>query len=844
MRCRKIWLTCEWSSADLATRTRVPVIQTAGGGFMLNRHGLHDTSPLVYTARDAPASGAAFPLIIVGDLVEPVQGAESVVQDVLTGMSAFLRHELESGDPHVAISRAFAAANERVLEENSQRAGLRRIHLGLTCVVMHHDEIHVAQCAPGQLLVWQDGILHAIPQLSSWSARDITGTFSALSYPLGFRSDCQPRTSYSSCAAGDVIAVVSWQFARYLYDNNFDVQSSPSELSRALGQLGRRDSVVAVHGAIFKIDPVPAAAVNSQDQIGLDEPTLVSDGGYEQGNPVYENAHIPAPGEVVGAVAQPKSGSSHPVYFDTLEAGQASYEFTDDLPVVRSGHVRVPEDADHVDLDSSIMRFASSGDTDALPKSAGRVRRTESNTSAVGPLRHEKRPPAREGYSVEIFAGLLLFLSAAVVGVWQATKRDRPIHGPRDDGTLGLPHLQRWSDSYQRPRFERVRSVSPRFQINGFLMIGAVVAVVALAGVVVFNALSNRTESQIGGLEERLQSIVNVRTQTDTTVPSTTSYESLLGAQVALDELAETTTSEELLARIGDEQAAVATAINELAGIVQLNNVQVLGSLPPVPDGVTPRLFNGGGRVFVVGDALYELDQISGTLILLLASGDLVGGEPVGTILAATWNDDRPLAVDSHNLYMQDPADGSWHRAPLGVLDDAGHANVTAIATFNRNVYFLTSDTGQILKFDALDFSAAPEDWAAGSAREQLHAAVDMMIDGNIHTVLEDGQLLTFFRSALDATVVPQVMPALESVAAFTSVAEGQYFFMIDAADGRIVGVQTGGELFRQFVTSPGLPTLEDATDLVINESNGITYVLADNTVYMVRLTVPVPSSE
>jgi hypothetical protein len=822
----------------------VPVIQTAGGGFMLNRRGLHDTSPLVYTAPDAPASGAAFPLIIVGDLVELVQGAESVVQDVLTGMSAFLRHELESGDPHVAITRAFAAANERVLEENSQRAGLRRIHLGLTCVVMHHDEIHVAQCAPGQLLVWQDGILHAIPQLSSWSARDITGTFSSLSYPLGFRSDIQPRTSFSSCAAGDVIAVVSWQFARYLHDNRFDVQSHPSELSRALDQLSRHDSEASVHGAIFKIDAIPDAGVSNNGGIALDERSLTGEGRDEQRTDGNRDAHIPAPEVAVGSEAQRKSGGHHTASFDTLEAGQSSYEFTDDLPVVRSGHVRVPEDAEYVELDSSIMRFSRFGDTEALPESAGRVGRTESNTSAVGPLRHEKRPPAREGYSVEIFAGLLLFLSAAVVGVWQATKRDRPIHGPRDDGTLGLPHLQRWSDSYQRPRFERVRSVSPRFQINGFLMIGAAVAVVALAGVLVSNALSSRSESQLGGLEERLQSIVSVRTQTDTTVPSTTSYESLLGAQVALDELAEATSSDELLARINDEQAAVATAINELAGIVQLNNVQVLGSLPPVPEGVTPRLFSGGGRVFVVGDALYELDQITGTLILLLASGDLVGGEPVSTILAATWNDDRPLAVDSHNLFMQDPADGNWHRAPLGVFDDAGHTNVTAVATFNRNVYFLTADTGQILKFDALDFGATPEDWAAGSAREQLQAAVDIMIDGNIHTVLEDGQVLTFFRSALDTTVVPQVMPALGSVAAFTSVAEGQYVFMIDSADGRIVGVQTDGELFRQFVTSPGLPTLEDATDLVINESNGITYVLADNTVYMVRLTVPVPSSE
>jgi hypothetical protein len=823
---------------------QVTVIQTAGGGFMLDRHGLQPASSLVYAASDAPATGAAFPLIIVVDLVEPLPGAETILEDVLLGMSSFLRHEVHR-DPLAALQIAFATANQRVLDENSHRAGQRKIYAGLTCVVMRQDEIFVAQCAPGQLLVWQDGILHAIPRLSTWSDRDITGTFSSLSYPLGFRREMKPRVAYSSCASGDVIAVVSWQLARYLHDHKcLDSQSQPSDLTRALAQMPLTDETYRVHGAIFKMEEPSAPRLIDADGWALDEPAHRSEIEGAQGTEGNHGEHSAEQKLVNGIRLGEKSGGQDTASFDTLGSGQSRYEFTDDLPVAHTSHISVPDEAHYVELDASIKQFSQPGAIDALPEPSDRVRRTERYKGADGPLRHKKRPTAREGYSVEIFAGLLLFLSAAVVGVWQATKRDRPIHGPRDDGTLGLPHLQRWSDSYQRPRFERVRSVSPRFQINGFLMVGAAVAVIALAVVLVFNALSSRTDSQTSGVEERLQALVSVRAQTDTSVPSLSSYESLLGAQVALDELAAATGSEDLLARIADEQAAVATALNELAGVVQLSSVQVLGSLPPVADGVQPRLFSGGGRVFVVGDALYELDQISGTLIQLLASGDLVSGEPAGTILAAAWNDDRPLAVDSHNVYMQDPADGNWHRVPLGVLNDAGYSNITAVSTFNRNVYFLTADTGQILKFDALDFSVAPEDWAAGSAREQLKTAVDLMIDGNIHTVLTDGQVLTFFRSTLDRTIVAQVLPALTSVSAFTSTANGAYFFMIDAADGRIVGVDRDGGLYRQFVTSPGLPTLEDATDLAINESNGITYVLADNTMFMVRLTLPAPAVE
>ena len=43
-----------------------------------------------------------------------------------------------------------------------------------------------------------------------------------------------------------------------------------------------------------------------------------------------------------------------------------------------------------------------------------------------------------------MLAGLVLSLTAAVVGVWGVTRRDRPLHGPVDDGMLGLPRLQRW----------------------------------------------------------------------------------------------------------------------------------------------------------------------------------------------------------------------------------------------------------------------------------------------------------------------------------------------------------------------------------------------------------------
>ncbi|HMM40961.1 MAG TPA: hypothetical protein PKA95_03585, partial [Thermomicrobiales bacterium] len=84
---------------------------------------------------------------------------------------------------------------------------------------------------------------------------------------------------------------------------------------------------------------------------------------------------------------------------------------------------------------------------------------------------------------MELLVGLVLSLTAAVVGAWQITRRDRPLHGPIDDGTLGLPRVQRWNESYRPPRLQRLRSRSPRFELSRFA-IALLVIVVVVGGAI------------------------------------------------------------------------------------------------------------------------------------------------------------------------------------------------------------------------------------------------------------------------------------------------------------------------------------------------------------------------
>lgn len=817
------------------------VIQVTGGSFALDRHGLHPETPFVAAARELAPPGEAMPLLLVADPVEPVPGAAEVAGDILHGMAVYLRHTMDS-DISSALISAFRTANERVYVENQQRHGMRRLYLGLSCAVIRDDELFVAQCAPSQVLVWQDGLLHAIPSLNTWGAEEITETFSELSYPLGFHATIQPRISYSRCAPGDIVAVVSWPIARELLDvpDLADV-ADVGELMAVIESLPLRRDDLQAHGAVYRIsgdDDQPGAGVDHNRKLPLDAAVDPRESGRTNPRERPYGKQVRRENDVHPTEFLPDHGSGAGSGFDTLGGGHPGMHGTDDLPDIRNASLGAADDGYTIELPSSPQFFTASQSSDA-PDSVHATGPSHRYTPADSRRKRAGNSPRRKGHLVELFAGLLLSLCAAVVGVWQVTKRDRPIHGPRDDGTLGLPHLQRWSDTYHPPRFERLRRASPRFQFSGVVLVGVVVLAVSLVGLVVYTQVSGFLDDRNATIEAELQNIEAVRIEAASMGDQGAAVESLNGAMLALGELEADASDEGVLARIHEQQAAVQDALDGLTVVERLNSYQVMGAIPAPPEGVTPRLFQGGGNTYVFGDGLFELDPTSGALIHLLGAGDVVGGEAVGTLLAATWNDDRPLAVDASHAYMLEPTTGVWHRVPLGVFTDAGYSDIAAVAAFDRNIYYLTPESGQILKFDALDFINTPENWTGGAERERLSQAVDMVVDGRIHVALANGDVLTFFRSALESTLSVDVMPPLDSVRALSTGGGDQHFFLVNESDGRIICVDREGNVVRQFISGEDGPPLAGATDIVVNAQSGISHVLVGDTLYAVRLSVP-----
>ncbi len=445
----------------------------------------------------------------------------------------------------------------------------------------------------------------------------------------------------------------------------------------------------------------------------------------------------------------------------------------------------------------------------------------------------------------ELLAGLVLSLTAAVVGVWGVSRRDRPLHGPLDDGSLGLPRLQRWDVSYRPRRMQRLRSRFPRIEANRFVIVLILGAI--LAGGAAYSYSRWWTDTALDGdnVTSQLVAVEQRRREALVADDLASAWAILLDARSQLESIATLATSEADQAAVAGERAAIEGQLNRLSGIQKVGSVQTVGAVPAASDGTTSRLVVGGGRVYLLADGIYQVDVASRSLVLLLQPGDIVDNVPVEVLRAAAWRENRLMVIDARRAYIFDPTTGGWAVERLGTFDTEGFTDVAAGATFDFNLYLLARGSGQILKFQAGLYENNPEDWTGGVAREELMKAADMSVDGDVWVLLEDGKILHFFRSRLEATIVPEVVPPLDRVSAIFTTPESPYLYLLSAVDGRILRLSREGELVQQLTTGNEDSPIAGADDFAIDETSGIVYVLANETLYTLRLPdVPVSSTQ
>jgi hypothetical protein len=437
---------------------------------------------------------------------------------------------------------------------------------------------------------------------------------------------------------------------------------------------------------------------------------------------------------------------------------------------------------------------------------------------------------------VELLAGLILSLSAAVVGAWQITRRDRPIHGPIDDGTLGLPRLQRWDESYKPPRLQRLRSRFPRVELSRIAILTCLLIGLVAAGAVVYSRSISQHATETESFQRGVQSVAARHQEAMAASDTPTAWAMLIDARAQLDELLAKAPDDDARAPLELERTAITADIQGLSGAVTISGVRAIGSFPAPSDGVQPQVVANGGHVYLLSDGVYEIDPINAALVQLLKPDQQVDNEAVLPLRSLTVRDDQLLAVDAKRAYAFDASTGTWKSEKLATLDATGFTNITSSEAFDGNLYSLTPDSGQIMKFPAGAYDSQPEDWTGGLAKDNLKKAVDLAVDGNVYVLLADGSILDFFRSRLEATLTPQVVPPISRASAIVATADSPFIYVLHRPDGRIMILGHDGTLLQQVTTDENGPQIRNAEDLTIDSTNGIAYVATTDTIYTLRL--------
>jgi hypothetical protein len=855
-------------------------------------------SPFLYTRShnipNARLGAGLFAALI--EPFEPAPGAGAIAAALIDR----LRDDLSVLDPRTAVEQlteAVSAANHELFDYNSRMAGIRRpFYCGLTCLASVDNDLYIAQAPPGQALVRQGESVFAFPSLESWSEATNTTPDWAVPDPLGLHAEFAADVFFTRAEPDDIVAIATTEFARHLTALQHELrrETTPDGWLTLIGALCERQHVSNGTIAIGRV-PLNTGGARPARRSGRARRT--GSAGY----PRYSSHPQPEGRSTGSALDRDSSGfpsgqmaqfqdslvlpldpsstrmqtdTAHVARTETRDSGgpgspgrgfdmrvEPDNDLSDTAEFVivpattvgpsattsreaggsREGTATFDDD-EYIRLSTGTGRFGTTrpGRPDDAATQIPPADRYHPSPRATQHVRPRPRRADRRAGMMEILAGLVLSLTAAVVGVWQVTKRDKPLHGPIDDGTFGLPRLQRWDENYRPPRMQRLRSALPRFEIGRVVVVVMLLLVLALSATFAWSRFTRSGGFDTQTFEQEFQLVQSRHATAMTTADPATAYAILVEARTRLDALEHTLPVGETDERIATERSAIVDDLSRLANLHALSSVQSIGAVPPAPAGVTPRIVAGGGRIYLLTDALYQVDTSGPSLVRLLAPGDMVGEQQVATLRGIAWRDDRPVAVDHRALYSLDPATGAWSREELGATDDIGFADVVTAEAFERNLYTLAPGSGQILKFEDGQYASGPDDWTAGEGQQELTGATDIAVDGRIYALLKDGRVLEFFRSRLERTLAPTIVPPVDSAVAITSNPTSQYLYLLNSSDGRIIRLARDGSTAEQFRPPEGIPPLVNARDLVVDEVSGVAFVLSDQTIYTVRIPAPV----
>ena len=193
-------------------------LKASSGQFGLIGGICRATSDCILAVEPSPVSPAARSKGNLYILAEPVleagrgyQTTHQVLEDISEAYYA-----CTSPSVTTCLGRALREANQGLLQRNLEVSGHEKLTIGVTCAVVHGEELFLAQILPGQAYLVHQGHVQAFPLSPSWSPEATTLPVMTKLQALGWAEEAAIEFFHSPLAAGDVFCLSSSNIGRLL----------------------------------------------------------------------------------------------------------------------------------------------------------------------------------------------------------------------------------------------------------------------------------------------------------------------------------------------------------------------------------------------------------------------------------------------------------------------------------------------------------------------------------------------------------------------------------------------------------------------------------------------------
>ena len=691
-----------------------------------------------------------------------------------------------------ALVRAFGVANGLVGEEGRLPGGVGQQHLvGATAIIFEDHRATIGHVPPGQLILVQDGLVYGVPDLDSWLPGYMPlSDDGPMPEPLGYAAWTAPLIVQTELRAGDVLVLCN-----------------------------------ARTGEVLSLDAADAVDQRSLIRLHGRDPDRVLDLLREV---VIEHKERSA---AVAVIAFP--------------------------PLPRSAQVATLADVGRNAREQ--WRHLRALTRSLLPERRARPRPRHNATRAAtvapdGPVEASVtvpagEPPRRAVARFEGWQERLIRLTERRPGDWRETWRQ-----PTEVRQFGVPSAHGVNVFREASPFTGEpswRHALPRLPLVGspaFLGIIVALLLVLLVGAYVerdrFLAPDIDYHALLADVDQRLIAI-------DAMSSVEAIDDELRRAQQDLEAARQAGAPEEVT---WPRQARIISKRDEIHGVIRLDDLTRVGSLPDELRGSTSRALHTAGGIFVANGDLYRLRPEARELQRVLATGTQVEGATVGELYGVAYDGEYLYTTDGVHVFFAGNAEGSvWQSMRLEEINEQGPWPNGPIAAFNQNLYLLVSGYRNIYMFetDPEEETTPPIDWVLTSVRASLNQAVDLTIDGNIYVLLTDGRVLTFRQGdQIGEFEVPSIDPETETPLAIVGGPRTGYLYIAvvdEDGHGRVIAVDRNGEHMRQLALPPGFSTgnarvqspFDDLQDIAVDEEAGTLYLINGDGVWTARYSLP-----